>query len=103
MNEDWTDYCRLKSVRRKRRLRKLSFEKRLLALNKEERQLHNKMRNLGYEPLVPPIQKGWKRIFVLTREVAKSERAEFFEELLKIVNSVQYSDTRQFKRKVKRN
>lgn len=57
---------------------------------------------LGYEPLDPPIQRGWKRTFVLREDIKLSPHAEFFENLLKVINTVQYSHRRDFKKKKKR-
>ena len=90
---------RIKSVRREKRLQKESFKKKLIVLNKEQRRLGEQIKKLGYEPLVPPVQKGWKRIFVLREDVQQGPRAAFFEKLLTLVNTTQYSDTRQFKKK----
>lgn len=93
---------RLKSERRKIRLRKTHFEKTLLALDRKERQLSRQIRNLGYEPLIPPVQKGWKRTFVLREEVKRSTRAEFFQALLDKINTVQYSAKKGFTKKKRR-
>lgn len=91
----WND--RMKSKRRKKRLQKKDFEKKLIALYRERKQLLLQIRNLGYKSLVPPIQKGWKRIFVLREDVKISPHAAFFEQLLVKINTVQYSDKKQFK------
>jgi hypothetical protein len=91
----WHD--RMKSARRKKRLQKEDLEKKLIVLNKEYKQLIVQIRNLGYKPLIPPVQKGWKRFFVLREDVRRSPRAEFFEVLLKKINTEQFSDKKQFK------
>ncbi len=93
---------RLKSKRRRIRLRKKDQEKHLLRLHREENRLRRQIRNLGYEPLVPPVQKGYKRIFVLREDVRISRQGPFFAELLKKINSVQYSDTKAFTKKKRR-
>ena len=90
---------RLRSAREKKRFVKLDFTKRLLRLERERRLLREQQRQLGFEPLVPPVQKGFKRLFVLRDEVARSPRAEFFQEILNKINTVQYSDTREFSRR----
>lgn len=91
--------CRLKSARRRKRLQKEDKEKRLIQLHKEQRKLNNQIWNLGYEPLIPPLQRGWKRMFVLRENVKRGEKSEFFLELLKKINTVQYSDRKDFTKK----
>lgn len=87
---------RLKSERRKTRLRKDDQDKQLLKLHREERKLNQQIRNLGYEPLIPPIQKGWNRIFVLREDVQRSTQAEFFQRLLDKINTTQHSNSKKF-------
>lgn len=89
-------FLRLRSKRRKKPSQKEHLEKKLIALENERLKVRAQIFNLGYEPLVPPVQKGWKRIFVLRDDVRKSARAAFFEELLKKINTVQYSDSKKF-------
>ncbi|MBD0259837.1 MAG: hypothetical protein ICV83_29310 [Cytophagales bacterium] len=93
---------RLKSERRRIRLRKKDQEKHLLRLHREENKLHRQIRDLGYEPLIPPVQKGYKRIFVLRDDVQRSKQAAFFTALLSKINTVQYSDTKAFTQKKRR-
>jgi hypothetical protein len=93
---------RFKSERRRKRLLKKDQEKHLLLLHREENKLRRQIRNLGYEPLVPPVQKGYKRLFVLSDDVQQSKQAAFFTELLKKINTVQYSDTKAFTKKKRR-
>jgi hypothetical protein len=93
---------RFKSERRRKRLPKKDQEKHLLLLHREENKLRRQIRNLGYEPLVPPVQKGYKRLFVLSDDVQQSKQAAFFTELLKKINTVQYSDTKVFTKKKRR-
>lgn len=95
-------YFRLKSKRRRKRLRKKNEEKHLLFLHREENRLRRQINNLGYEPLVPPVQKGYKRIFVLREDVRMGAQAPFFEGLLRKINTVQYSDTKAFTKKKRR-
>lgn len=104
MSADELTWCvRLKSKRRKIRLSKKHQEKKWIALDKERKRLCEQIRNLGYEPLVPPVQKGWQRSFVLRDDIKRDPRAAFFESLLAKVNTVQHSDSRKFlvKHKVK--
>ncbi len=93
---------RLKSKRRRKRLQKKDQEKHLLLLHREENKVRRQICNLGYEPLIPPVQKGYKRIFVLCDDVQRSKQAAFFAGLLKKINTVQYSDTKAFTKKKRR-
>ncbi|MCR6640414.1 MAG: hypothetical protein NVV82_15800 [Sporocytophaga sp.] len=72
------------------------IRKKLIALYKERINLIVQIRNLGYAPLNPPVQKGYKRIFVLRDDVRRSPRALFYIDLLKKINTVQYSDSKKF-------
>ncbi|MBK0402608.1 hypothetical protein I5M27_06400 [Adhaeribacter sp. BT258] len=87
---------RFRSARQRKRAVKSDFEKQLRKLGKERQTLSDQLRKLGYEPLVPPVQKGFKRFFVLREDVARTPRAAFFQEILDKINTVQYSDTRKF-------
>lgn len=71
-------------------------------MHRELDAMYERERNLGYEALVPPIQRGWKRSFVLREEFERSRDAAFYIELLKKINNVAYSDHRDFKKKKKR-
>jgi hypothetical protein len=55
------------------------------------------MWNLGYEELNPPIQRGWKRYFVLREDISRSKDANFFQAILDKINMVQYSWKKDFK------
>jgi hypothetical protein len=88
---------RLRTVRQKKRMQYEDFDKQLLKLKREENELDELERNLGYEPLIPPVQKGWKRFFVLRDDVARSKHAEFFENILKNINTYEWHYRRDFK------
>jgi len=90
---------RLRTARQKRRMQYEGLDKQLIQLHKEESCLGEQQKNLGWEPLVPPVQKGWVRSFVLREDVAKSKYADFFEEILKKINTCQYDWRKDFKRK----
>lgn len=96
---DITLYLRIQSARKKKRLQKEALEKKLIALYKEQNRLRIQIRNLGYEPLNPPVQKGWKRIFVLREDVRRIPRALFYIDLLRKINTIQYSDSKKFVKK----
>lgn len=87
---------RLRTVRQKKRMQYEDFDKQLLQLGKEERRLFIQNRTLGWEPLTPPVQKGWKRFFVLREDVAHSKHAEFFENILKKINTYDWSYRKDF-------
>jgi len=87
---------RLRSKRHKRRMQHKDFEKHLLKLDREWRSLRQKQRNLGWEPLVPPFQRGWKRTFVLRDDVARSKDAAFFQAILDKINTRAWSHRKNF-------
>jgi hypothetical protein len=95
-------YGRIKTIRTKKRLQKNDLEKQVLELNRERDQLYEQISNLGYRPLIPPLQRGWKRMFVMREDVKRSVHAEFFLDMLKIINTKQYSHKKDFKVKRRR-
>ncbi len=88
---------RFRTARQKKRAQYEDFDKQLIQLNKERDKLSRQIRNLGWEPLVPPVQKGWKRCFVLRQDVARSRNADFFETILKKINTQDWSHREDFK------
>ncbi|OQP50797.1 hypothetical protein A4H97_02945 [Niastella yeongjuensis] len=88
---------RLRTVRQKKRMQYEDFDKKLLRLKKERNRLYRQEKDLGYEPLIPPVQKGWKRFFVLREDVARSKHAEFFENILKKINTYDWSYRKDFR------
>lgn len=102
---DWgyfTQCSRLKSERTKKRLQKTEQDKRLIHLHKELERIWKAKRNLAPIELDPPVQKGWKRFFVLRSDVARSKDAKFFQELLDKINDTDYSGRKDFKVKRRR-
>ena len=87
---------RLRTARQKKRMQYEDFHKHLIRLHKEDKALWSRKCNLGYEPLVPPVQKGWKRFYVLREDVAKSKHAEFFANILKKINTYDWSYRKDF-------
>lgn len=101
----WADYARvsrIKTARRRKRLVIKQNDKKILEMHRQLDALYERERNLGYEALVPPVQRGWKRSFVLREEFERSRDAAFYIELLKKINNVAYSDRRDFKKKKRR-
>lgn len=90
---------RLRTARQKKRMQNEDFDKYLIQLDKEESSLYKQIRNLGWEPLYPPIQKGWVRSFELREDVARHKHADFFEGILKKINTYQYDWKKDFKQK----
>ncbi|WP_153795786.1 hypothetical protein [Foetidibacter luteolus] len=93
---------RLRTARQKKRMQYEDFDKQLIALEKEENLLYEQQKNLGWEPLNPPYQKGWNRFFVLSNDVAKSKHADFFKEILRKINTCEWNATKDFRKKKKR-
>ncbi|MCD2425326.1 hypothetical protein LQ567_21260 [Niabella pedocola] len=87
---------RIRTERQKKRLRYKDFDKQLLELDFRLDELYEKKRDLGWEPLTPPFQRGWKRFFVLKEDVATDKQADFFEQLLKKINTTDYSWRKDF-------
>lgn len=90
---------RLQTSRRKKRMQHEGFERYLRDLYRLESQLAKRKNNLGWEPLVPPVMRGWKRFFVLRGDVAESPQAAFFGGILEKINTVQYSHRKDFTKK----
>lgn len=82
---------------KKRRKRK-AFDKYLLALDAERTKLWSIMRNMEYEELEEPIQRGYKRLFELDESIKFTLKADFFQQILDKINVVQYSPYKSFKK-----
>jgi len=87
---------RLRTARQKKRLVYKDFDKQLREIDKERRQLWKAQRNLGWEPLTPPVQRGWKRFFVLRDDVATGKHADFFDSILQKINTTDWSYRKDF-------
>jgi hypothetical protein len=90
---------RLKTRRQKQRAIKKDFDKKLLALNKERNQLYKQKYNLGWEDIKPPIIRGFKRVFIVRDDVARSKDSEFFTQLLQKINTKDWSPFKTFTEK----
>ncbi|MEI9947087.1 MAG: hypothetical protein WDN26_23095 [Chitinophagaceae bacterium] len=96
---------RLRTARQKKRMQYKDFDRQLIQLHKEAKVLYEQKWNLGWESIIPPVQKGWKRFFVLREDVARSRQAEFFEKILRKINTYEWSYRKNFvvsKRKKRR-
>lgn len=68
-------------------------------LDKEHTRIFNQIHNLGYDELDPPIQQGYKRLFMLTESTQYSNRAAFYQGILDKINTIRYSPDKIFKQK----
>jgi hypothetical protein len=93
---------RMRTARQRKRARLKDFEKRLRALDRERKDLWQKKCNLGWIELKPPVMRGWKRYFVLREDVARSKYADFFQGVLDKINTVDYSNRKDFRARKKR-
>jgi hypothetical protein len=93
--EDILSY-RLRDARQKKRMQHKDFEKWLIQLHKEEKALYCQKRNIGWESLTPPVQRGWKRFFVLREDVARSSQAAFYENILAKIITKDWSYRKDF-------
>jgi len=88
---------RIRTARQKKRAVYEDFDRQLLALHREKWTIRQLQRNLGWEPLVPPVQKGWVRSFVLREDIANGRQAQFFAGILGKINTHVYSHRRDFR------
>jgi len=91
-----------KSARRKKRLVKKDFDKKLIQLDKLHTDLWHKRNKLPMVPLEQPYQRGWKRLFILRDDIQVGAIAEFHQNLLTKINTVRYHHDQSFKRRKKR-
>ncbi|MDZ7935337.1 MAG: hypothetical protein U5M51_10310 [Emticicia sp.] len=92
-------------IRPKRRRKRASIEakdKNLIRLYKQDKELRKQKQELPMIDLIPPVQKGFKRYFIVRNDVKRSKMGSFYENLLQKINTFQYNDTKVFKKKVKR-
>ncbi|NCD68564.1 hypothetical protein [Mucilaginibacter agri] len=94
--------CRIKSVRRKKRLVKTDRDKQLIQLDKRRNELWEQRKKSPPIALEQPYQRGWKRFFVLREDVKCGPHAEFYEALLAKINTTHYHHDKSFKHKKRR-
>lgn len=90
---------RLRTARQKKRLQYEDFDKQLIQLKKRERELYRQVQQLGWQPLEPPVQKGWIRHFVLRPDIATGRHAAFFDGILNKINTYQFDWRKEFVKK----
>jgi hypothetical protein len=66
-------------------------------MEREYEKLQHAKRELPWVPLDEPYQKGWKRLWVLRPDVAKSDKAEFYQQIVDSLTEVQYHYDESFK------
>lgn len=103
-NEVLAFAIRGKTDRRRKREAFKQKEKQFIQLEKKESQLYQQKRNLGFELLEKPYQKGFKRFFIVREDIAQTKYCSFYNELLAFINTTTYSLRKDFKKskKIKR-
>lgn len=99
MGNDELLYFRLRNERSRKRISKKDVEKKVREKYRECEKHENTRKNLPWLPLEKPYQKGFVRYFVLRDDVLYSKEAAFFKEILLIINSYMFSDTRKFQKR----
>jgi hypothetical protein len=92
-------YRNIRSKRQRKRAAIEAKDKNLIGLYKESKRLSKLKRDLPMIDLIPPVQKGWKRHFIVREDVKKSRDGIFYENLLRKINTVHYSDEKVFRKK----
>lgn len=97
-NDNLLSY-RLRSLRSRKRTIKKDVEKQIRKKYKRSKEVWYIKRNIPLIPLEEPYQLGFVRFFVVRDDVMRSSDGEFFEGLLKKINTYMYSGSRQFLKK----
>ncbi|MFN4145713.1 MAG: hypothetical protein ACK4GN_07820 [Runella sp.] len=92
-------YLTLRTARSRKRAAIENQDKKLIRIFKEFTELNSRKRNLPMIDLIPPVQKGYKRYFVVREDVRCSKQGVFYEKLLEKINTTMYSDIKNFKKK----
>lgn len=95
--QDLLQHCRIRSARSRRRMVYKDWEKHLLQIDRKTTELYTQIRQLGYEKLKVPYQRGWKRSFVLRSDVARGKQAAFYLGILEKINTIDHSTRKDFK------
>ena len=93
---------RMRTARQKIRMQYEDFDKCLIQLDRYESKLYQQKKDLGWQLLDKPYQKGWVRFFILRQDIVTGRYASFFEGILKKINTNQYSWRKDFKRRKRR-
>ncbi|HEY8957845.1 hypothetical protein [Chitinophaga sp.] len=100
--ENYIAASRIRTGRRRKRDARKQYDKQLLQYKRKRQELWQAWQSRGYTELTPPVMKGYVRSFVLREDVARSRDGDFFQELLKKINTYDYSHRKDFKVKKRR-
>lgn len=90
---------RLRSLRSRKRAIRKDVEKQIRTKYKRSEELWDIRRNIPWIPLDQPYQRGFVRFFVVREDVMRSKDGDFFEGILKKINTYMYSESRRFLKK----
>ncbi|AZA85059.1 hypothetical protein C1637_00760 [Chryseobacterium lactis] len=93
---------RLRSTRSRKRTKRKDVIKQIRKKYQRSEVLRDARRNIQWIPLDVPYQRGFVRFFVVREEVIRSKDGEFFEGILKKINTWMYSESRRFLKKKKK-
>ncbi|WP_288375809.1 hypothetical protein [uncultured Chryseobacterium sp.] len=99
MENDNLLYSRLRSLRSRKRAIRKDVEKQIRTKYKRSAELWDIRRNIPWIPLDKPYQRGFVRFFVVREDVMRSKDGDFFEGILKKINTYMYSESRRFLKK----
>jgi len=99
MENDNLLFSRLRSLRNRKRIIKKDVEKQIRKKYKRSKELWKIKRDIPWIPLEQSYQRGFVRFFVITEEVKLTKDAEFFQGILKKINTFMYSEIRHFLKK----
>jgi hypothetical protein len=99
MENDNLLFSRLRSVRSRKRTIRKDVEKQIRKKYRRSKELWEIRRNTPWIPLDKPYQRGFVRFFVVREDVMRSKDGDFFEGILKKINTYMYSESRRFLKK----
>ncbi|REC55945.1 hypothetical protein DRF62_04805 [Chryseobacterium piscium] len=102
MEKDNLLFYRLRSLRSRKRIIKKDVEKQIRKKYKRSKELWEIKRDIPWIPLEKPYQRGFVRFFAVTEEVMRTKDADFFEGILKKINTFMCSEIRHFLKKRKK-
>lgn len=100
-NDNLLSY-RLRNLRSRKRTIKKDVEKQIRKKYQRSNELWEIKRNIPWIPLEQPYQRGFVRFFTVREDVMRSKDGDFFDGILKKINTYMYSESRQFLKKKKK-
>lgn len=79
-----------------------AIKRNIVQLYKESQRLTNLIRNMEYEELEVPIQRGYVRKYELTEWAKHTHESSVFEEILPKINVFEYTNRKEFSKRKKR-